>query len=48
MDDFETAVLYSYDPTVGGPIKEKAVSYCETVRNTAEAWRFCLDTASHL
>jgi hypothetical protein len=43
MDDFETAIMLSLDPTVSGEVKEKANRYCDSVRTTPDAWKFCVE-----
>lgn len=43
MDDFERAIMLSLDPTVSGEVKEKANRYCDSVRTTPDAWKFCVD-----
>eukprot|EP01133_Synstelium_polycarpum_P014604 gene14604-17268_t len=43
MDDFETAVLYSFDPQVSEDIKQKALAYTEGIKSSPDGWRFCLD-----
>eukprot|EP01113_Clastostelium_recurvatum_P043579 TRINITY_DN7235_c0_g1_i4.p1 TRINITY_DN7235_c0_g1~~TRINITY_DN7235_c0_g1_i4.p1 ORF type:complete len:1068 (-),score=308.25 TRINITY_DN7235_c0_g1_i4:49-3252(-) len=43
MDEFESAVLCSFDPMAAPDIKAKATQYCTNVHNTPTAWRFCLE-----
>lgn len=43
MDDFEKAILCSYDPSIGGALKESAIAFCESVRTSPDAWKFCVE-----
>lgn len=42
QDDFTTAVLISFDPTVGLQLKQQAAEYCARIRTSADGWRLCL------
>ncbi|GAM23232.1 hypothetical protein SAMD00019534_064070 [Acytostelium subglobosum LB1] len=43
MDDFETAILYSYDPSISEELKLKALAYTNTVKESPDGWKFCLE-----
>ncbi|KAF2069462.1 hypothetical protein CYY_009217 [Polysphondylium violaceum] len=42
MDEFEQAIIYSFDPLVSEDIKQKALAYIDQIKNSPDAWKFCL------
>eukprot|EP01116_Phalansterium_solitarium_P022835 TRINITY_DN7699_c0_g1_i3.p1 TRINITY_DN7699_c0_g1~~TRINITY_DN7699_c0_g1_i3.p1 ORF type:complete len:352 (+),score=158.80 TRINITY_DN7699_c0_g1_i3:157-1212(+) len=42
-DEFDEAVLCSYNPAVPDALKAKANDYCQRVKEAPEGWRFCLE-----
>ncbi|KAJ1917494.1 pre-tRNA nuclear export protein [Mycoemilia scoparia] len=43
MDQFEEAVRYALDPSVDANIKSQAIQYCESVKNSQDGWKVCLE-----
>ncbi|EGG15755.1 armadillo-like helical domain-containing protein [Cavenderia fasciculata] len=43
MDEFETAVTYSFDPLIEEDLKQKALQYTNNVKESPEGWKFCLE-----
>lgn len=45
MDDFEKAILFSFDQTgaVDAQLKAQAVAYCEQVKQSPTIWQACLE-----
>ncbi|PRP73955.1 exportin-T [Planoprotostelium fungivorum] len=43
MDEFESAVLVSFNPTADAVLRQKASEYCEAVKVNPEGWKFCLE-----
>ncbi|GAM18310.1 hypothetical protein SAMD00019534_014850, partial [Acytostelium subglobosum LB1] len=43
MDEFENAVIITFDPAVVSPLKQRAVTYTETLRDSPDGWKFCLE-----
>ncbi|KYQ90623.1 armadillo-like helical domain-containing protein [Tieghemostelium lacteum] len=43
MDEFEKAIIYTFDPSVSEEIKQKALNYTDSIKNSPDAWKFCLD-----
>jgi len=42
MDEFEQAIICSFDPSVSADIKQKALAYIDQIKNSQDAWKFCL------
>ncbi|EFA82882.1 armadillo-like helical domain-containing protein [Heterostelium album PN500] len=43
MDDFETAVIYSFDPLIGDDLKQKALALTNSVKESPDGWKYCTE-----